>query len=147
MELQLTVNPNEQSVYFVDQMMESFVKFYELNEAQELCFVLHELIINAVEASIKTAGGKNIEIAVLYENGEIAMTVTDSAGGIPEEQWAVVTDLNVMDLAVSERGRGFLFIQHMVDRLWFENLDGGQFKVGVKKKITTAGERVDEVVD
>lgn len=147
MELQLAVKPDERSVYFADHMMENFAAFYELNEAQELCFVLHELIINSVEASIETAGGKNVEIAVLYENSEITMTVTDSAGGIPEEQWAVVTDLNVMDLSVSERGRGFLFIQHMVDQLWFENLDGGQFKVGVKKKITTAGERVDEVVD
>lgn len=139
MELQLAIKPDEQSVYFADHMMENFAAFYELNEAKELCFVLHELIINSVEASVKAASGKNIEIALLYENSEITMTVTDSAGGIPEEQWAVVTDLNVMDLSFSERGRGFLFIQHMVDQLWFENLDDGQFTVGVKKKLRQRG--------
>ncbi len=55
-------------------------------------------------------------------------------------QWAYrkrsgdcILEANFEELDYSDRGRGFLFIKHMVDEIWFENLSNNRFLVGVKK--------------
>ena len=139
MELLLSVEPNQQSIQFVDQTITTFAEFYEIPNKRELCFVVHELVINAVEAmqQIQFTEMKEIKVQVIKDADVLKVTVTDEAMGIPEEKWSCILEANFEELDYSDRGRGFLFIKHMVDELWFENLPNNCFLVGVKKKINS----------
>ena len=53
MEFTLNVKPNMQAINFVDQVMENYMTVYNLPYQRELRFVVHELVINAVEAMEK----------------------------------------------------------------------------------------------
>ena len=137
MELLLNVEPTQQSIHFVDQTITIFTEMYEIPNKREICFVVHELIINAVEAmqQMEFTEVKEIIVHVIKEADVLKVTVTDEAMGIPEEKWSYILEANFEELDYSDRGRGFLFIKHMVDELWFENLSNNRFLVGVKKKI------------
>lgn len=141
MEFTFTITPNEQAILLIDQLMESYTELYDIPCAQEICFVMHELVINAVEAMEKERRTEPIELHMHYTYGQLQMTVTDVAKGIPKEQWPDVLDTAVESEDYGDRGRGFLFIQHMVDQLWFEQLSGGRFLVGATKKFVMAEEK------
>ena len=135
MELLLSVEPNQQSIQFVDQTITIFAEIYEIPNKRELCFVVHELVINAVEAmqQMKFIEVKEIIVHVTKDADFLQVTVTDEAKGIPEENLSSILGANFEELDYSDRGRGFLFIKHMVDEIWFENLSNNRFLVGVKK--------------
>ena len=137
MELLLSVEPNQQSIQFVDQTITIFAEMYDIPNKRELCFVVHELVINAVEAmqQIQFTDVKEIKVHVIKDADVLKVTVTDEAMGIPEEKWDSILEANFEELDYSERGRGFLFIKHMVDEIWCENLSNNRFLVGVKKKM------------
>ena len=137
MKLLLSVEPNQQSIQFVDQTITIFAEMYDIPNKRELCFVVHELVINAVEAmqQIPFTEVKEIEVQVIKEADVLKVTVTDEAMGIPEEKWDGIFQANFEELDYSDRGRGFLFIKHMVDDIWFENLSNNRFLVGIKKTI------------
>lgn len=141
MEFRFTITPNQQSILLIDQLMESYTELYMIPCAREICFVTHELVINAVEAMEKDGRTESIEIHMRNEEEQLQITVSDFAKGIPKEQWPAVLDANIDDESYCERGRGFMFIQHMVDQLWFEQLSDAQFLVGVKKKLMMAEEK------
>ncbi|ARD48880.1 hypothetical protein SporoP37_12405 [Sporosarcina sp. P37] len=141
MEFTFSIIPNQQSIRLIDQLMENYTELYAIPCAREICFVTHELVINAVEAMEKDGRTESIEVYVRNEDDQLHIAVTDSAEGIPEEQWPGILGAALADESFCERGRGFLFIQHMVDQLWFEQLSGSQFLVGVKKKLLASEER------
>ena len=108
---------------------------YGIPNKSDLSFVVHELVIHAVEAmqQMEFTEVKEIIVHVIKEADVLKVTVTDEAMGIPEEKWSCILEANFEELDYSDRGRGFLFIKHMVDELWFENLSNNRFLVGVKK--------------
>lgn len=130
------VSPNEQAIELVDAMMASYVSTYDLPNARELCFVLHELVINAVEAMRGAGKGEQIiEVQIEQDCDTLQMVVIDGAGGIPKEQWQDVLTYNFEEMLTSDRGRGLFFIQHMVDQIWFEHIAPERFLVGVSKNL------------
>lgn len=141
MEFKFTITPNQPLIQLIDQLMESYMALYSIPFATEICFVTHELVINAVEAMEKEGRTESIEVRMQNDEQYVQITVSDFAKGIPEEQWPVVLDATIDDESFCERGRGFLFIQHMVDLLWFEQLSDQQFLVGVKKNLVMAVEK------
>lgn len=137
MEFTLNLYPNQKGILFADQIMSAFMRLYNLPYNRELCFVLHELIINAVEAMKLAEKSKTekIQIHVEKEMEEIQMTVIDTAGGIPQESWKAILLYNNIESTFSERGRGLFFVKNMVDQIWFDNLSETRFLVGVSKKL------------
>ncbi|WP_431030312.1 ATP-binding protein [Lysinibacillus sp. LZ02] len=137
MELLLSVEPNQQAIQFVNQTITTFAEMYEIPTKRELCFVVHELVINAVEAmkQMQFTDVKKIEIHITKDKDLVKVTVTDEAMGIPEEKWDSILAANFEDVDFSDRGRGFLFIKNMVDEIWFEHLSDNRFLVGIQKKI------------
>lgn len=135
MKLTLMLQPNEQAIFFIDQLMESYTKVFHPDFMRECCFVMHELVINAVEAMVQANSTENIEVIISCTNEVLEMTIIDCAAGIPKEQWnAVLEDCLTTD-DFSDRGRGLFFIKHMVDSIWFEQLDDARFSVNVKKTL------------
>ncbi|AXH98232.1 ATP-binding protein [Sporosarcina sp. PTS2304] len=140
MEFTFAIKPNQQSIFLTDHFMETYTEMYDIPHAREICFVTHELVINAVEAMEREGLTESIEVYVRNEEGDLCVTVTDYAEGIPKEQWQSMLTNNMDEENFCERGRGFFFIQQMVDELWFEQLPDSQFLVGVKKKLVMAEE-------
>lgn len=137
MEFTLNVNPDTQAIAFIDQVMENYTELYNLPYKRELRFVVHELVINAVEAmgKIDTPSQKEIQIHVTQSYEEIKITVTDEAKGIAENDWDKVLQFDLDELDYSDRGRGLFFVKNMVDHIWFENISETKFLVRISKKI------------
>jgi len=137
MEFTLNVNPDTQAIAFIDQVMENYTDLYNLPYKRELRFVVHELVINAIEAmgKINTPVQKEIQIHVAQSNEEIKITVTDEAKGIDEKDWDKVLQFDLDKLDYADRGRGLFFVKNMVDHIWFENISDTKFLVGISKKI------------
>ena len=108
MEFTLNVNPDTQAIAFIDQVMENYTEIYNLPYKRELRFVVHELVINAVEAmgKINTPAQKKIQIQVTQSNEEIKITVTDEAKGIDEKDWDKVLQFDLDKFDYADRGRG-----------------------------------------
>ena len=136
MEFTLNVKPNMQAINFVDQVMENYMTVYNLPYQKELRFVVHELVINAVEAMEKknTDSQEKIQVHVIQEDDEIRVTVIDDAKRIAVSDWQKVFEFDLHNLTSSDRGRGLLFIKNMVDSIWFENISETKFLVGISKK-------------
>ncbi len=139
MEFTLNVKPNMQAINFVDQVMENYMTVYNLPYQKELRFVVHELVINAVEAMEKknTDSQEKIQVHVIQKDDEIRVTVIDDAKGIAVSDWQKVFEFDLHNLTSSDRGRGLLFIKNMVDSIWFENISETKFLVGISKKISS----------
>lgn len=137
MEFTLNVNPDTQAIAFVDQVMENYSNVYNLPYKKELRFVVHELVINAVEAmgKIDACSEKEIQIHVYQSNEEIKVTVTDEAKGIAENDWDKILQYDLNELDYSDRGRGLFFVKNMVDDIWFEHISETKFLVGISKRI------------
>lgn len=137
MELILNLIPNRQAICFVDQTMATYTDLYNIPDKRELCFVVHELVINAVEAMehAKKGDDATIQIHVSQNKEQVKVTVTDQAGGIPQDQWTSILQFDLKEITYSDRGRGLFFVKNMVDHLWFEQLADEKFLVGISKNI------------
>lgn len=138
MNIAIEIPPTQDGIRLIDEMMQSYVEIQKLPHARELCFVLHELVINAVEAMTKVSEHERdcIQVKIEKTNVTINMCVIDFADGIPEDSWEQVLtyDLEAMGDKF-DRGRGLFFVQHMVDNIWFEYVAPKQFLVGVSKSL------------
>ena len=136
MEFTLYLTANQQAIDFIDQTMESYTSLYNLSVKREVCFVVHELVINAVEA-MRNVGkaDEEIQVHVKQREEQLQVTVIDQAEGIPEEHWDSIFQEDFQQDSFLERGRGLLFVKYMVDDLWFEHVSDTQFLVGITKKI------------
>ncbi|MEK5333632.1 MULTISPECIES: ATP-binding protein [unclassified Lysinibacillus] len=140
MKFTLRVQANRQAVHFIDNVMENYTNIYSIPFSKELRFVLHELVINAIEAMEKidtpSSYGK-IQIQVLQNDEEITLTVIDEAQGITENDLkkALQFDPNEHYYNYTDRGRGLFFVKNMVDSIWFKHISRTKFLVGVSKKI------------
>ncbi|MEK4228004.1 ATP-binding protein [Solibacillus sp. FSL H8-0538] len=144
MEFTLNLVPNRQAISFVDQTMASYMSLYNLPSKRELCFVVHELVINAVEAmgNAKENTSEKIQIHVSQDDEEIKVIVIDHGKGIPETDWEEALKFDLGEISFSDRGRGLFFVKNMVDKIWFENLAETKFLVGVSKKIDVSSEEL-----
>ncbi|MFJ7952405.1 ATP-binding protein [Lysinibacillus sp. NPDC096418] len=137
MDFTLNLVPNQQAIYFVDATMASYTNLFNIPNKKELCFVVHELVINAIEAMKNTPlnEGAKIQVHVSQNDDVVKVTVIDQAEGIPIEEWDKVLQFNLDSLTFSDRGRGLFFVKSMVDEIWFENISDTKFLVGISKKI------------
>lgn len=138
MNVVVEIPPTQEGIRLIDEMMQSYVEIHELPHARELCFVLHELVINAVEAMGKASEHERdcIQVKIEKTNVTLNMCVIDFADGIPEESWEQVLTYDLEAMGDNfDRGRGLFFVQHMVDKIWFEYVAPKQFLVGVTKSL------------
>lgn len=140
MKFSIEIPPSMLAIQLIDEMMKSYVTIYNIPKSRELCFVLHELVINAVEAMLQVEKQKSkMQVQVELNEDELQMRVVDQAGGIPEDQWQEVLTYDFEVMSDSDRGRGLFFVQHMVDRIWFEFAKPNEFVVNASKKIMLEG--------
>lgn len=137
MEFTLNLVPNQNAIFFVDETMKNYTNIFNLPSKKELCFIVHELVINAVEAmefSSKSDTGK-IQVTVSQDSDLVKVTVVDHGKGIPKDSWEDALKFDLDEIGFSDRGRGLFFVKNMVDEVWFENVSESKFLVGVSKRI------------
>lgn len=135
MELSIKLLPNQQSIHLIDEVMKTYTTMYNLPNKREICFVAHELVINSVEAMKQSQKNDEIEFQVTHIGEEIVITVTDYAGGIPEDKLKTLFEFKIEELITSDRGRGLFFVKNMVDKISFYQSSEMKFLVKVSKKI------------
>lgn len=138
MEFTLRVQANLEAVHFIDTVMENYTNIYTIPFSREMRFVLHELVINAIEAmeKIDIAPPHNtIQIQVTHNDEEIRLTVIDEAQGITEDDLEKTLSFDLNEHNYTDRGRGLFFVKQMVDSMWFKHISKTKFLVGVSKKI------------
>jgi len=138
MEFTLRVQANLEAVHFIDTVMENYTNIYTIPFSREMRFVLHELVINAIEAmeKIDIAPPHNtIQIQVIHNDEEIKLTVIDEAQGITEDDLEKTLSFDLNEHNYTDRGRGLFFVKQMVDSMWFKHISKTKFLVGVSKKI------------
>lgn len=138
MEFTLRVQANMQAVHFIDKTMENYTTLYNVPFSRELRFVLHELVINAVEATEKSLhplSHNTIQVKVTHNYEEIKLTVIDEAQGITENNLEKALQFDLNEHNYTDRGRGLFFVKQMVDSIWFKHISKTKFLVGVSKKI------------
>lgn len=138
MEFTLRVQANLEAVHFIDTVMENYTNIYTIPFSREMRFVLHELVINAIEAmeKIDIAPPHNtIQIQVTHNDEEIKLTVIDEAQGITEDDLEKTLQFDLNEHNYTDRGRGLFFVKQMVDSIWFKHISKTKFLVGVSKKI------------
>lgn len=137
MEFTLNLVPNQNAIFFVDETMKNYTNIFNLPSKKELCFIVHELVINAVEAM--EFGTKNdtekIQVTVSQDSEQVKVTVVDHGKGIPEDSWEDALKFDLDEIGFSDRGRGLFFVKNMVDEVWFENVSESKFLVGVSKRV------------
>ena len=137
MEFTLNLVPNQNAIFFVDETMKNYTNIFNLPSKKELCFIVHELVINAVEAMefSSKSDTEKIQVTVSQDSDQVKVTVVDHGKGIPEGSWEDALKFNLDEISFSDRGRGLFSVKNMVDEVWFENVSESKFLVGVSKRI------------
>lgn len=137
MEFTLNLVPNQNAIFFVDETMKNYTNIFNLPSKKELCFIVHELVINAVEAMEFSSNSdtEKIQVTVSQDSDLVKVTVVDHGKGIPKDSWEDALKFNLDEISFSDRGRGLFFVKNMVDEVWFENVSESKFLVGVSKRI------------
>ncbi|MBM7659972.1 serine/threonine-protein kinase RsbW [Bacillus mesophilus] len=103
-----------------------------------LSFVIHELLINSLEASVRRFGEEAIhrfiKLKMSYQLSTIEISVIDSAGGMSPESLQHFEQESLDNLLDRECGRGLLMVKNMVDDLEMDYDSQGLFEVKVRKE-------------
>lgn len=107
---------------------------------KEIDFVVNEALINALEATSKKYGQEMkqyfLSMCVEATESSIIIKVTDQADGNKMKILNILENRTFEDVLESERGRGLLFIKHMVDEIWFEGTDNEkEFTIAMRKEV------------
>lgn len=111
------------------------LSLYQSSVRDHICFIVHELLINSFEATMKTFSGPSslysINAHVEMTHSEYIIHITDECGGVKGE----VFTHELEDILLADRGRGLLMVRELVDSISFhQNDEEGLFTVLVKKE-------------
>ena len=118
-----------EEIDFTDKAIRKILECSKFPFAVKFYFALHEVLGNSFESMVKKYGLSNKhKIMIRLEIGETyaKASVTDIAGGIPEEIWDELESTSFEDVLHKERGRGILFIKSIVSNFAFNVEKNGE---------------------
>ncbi|KAA0547153.1 ATP-binding protein [Bacillus sp. BGMRC 2118] len=105
---------------------------------RSLVFIIHELVINSLEASIKKFGSEaarySIKLIISHADEGLEISVQDFAGGMDLQELEQLGNRTLGESVISESGRGLMMIQQMVDEFKMNYEQDGLFTVKVRKE-------------
>ncbi|UQZ85895.1 hypothetical protein SK3146_05185 [Paenibacillus konkukensis] len=155
--------PTRKFIDLSDEMTESFLKYTGVPQYRKLCFAVHELVINAVEASLsqygcsgaygacgaeeqspsladrsgelKAAGsGCTISLKMELVESDIVITISNRAEPSAVQRLHSMRGMTLDDLLHEERGRGLLIAKRLSDELTFDQDERGQITIELRKR-------------
>ncbi|WP_028552202.1 ATP-binding protein [Paenibacillus sp. UNC451MF] len=140
--------PCEQFIDMSDEMAENFLKYSGVPQYRKLCYAVHELVINAVEATLRHQASVNeanrcsdsmglehiIRLRMELEEGEVVITITNYAELGACQAIHSKRSANMDDLLHEERGRGLLIAKRWSDQLTFDQEEDGKITIQLRKR-------------
>lgn len=155
--------PSQKFIDLSDEMTESFLKYTGVAQYRKLCFAVHELVINAVEAAMhhqhvqrregregtgredgKTGemSGCTVSVRMELNEGDIVITITNNACRHAGQTIGRRSQMKLEELLYEERGRGLLLAKRLSDQLTYEQDDSGRMTIELRKK---GGNQYEEI--
>ncbi|MFC4322219.1 ATP-binding protein [Litchfieldia salsa] len=120
----------------IDDVVKSFLKCLSGDVDRRLVFAIHELIINAFEATLRKyndqASNYPINLYIKMEENVILVEITDQGDGMAHHL-NPIDHKQLEEVLLQDRGRGLLMVKKMVDKISFLN-EGKGFKVSIEKR-------------
>ncbi|WP_233414519.1 ATP-binding protein [Thermaerobacillus caldiproteolyticus] len=126
-----------EAMEFCDAFVESIAQFFSIHERESLVLSIHEAIINSIEAMKQLYGEDHNNTFSLYmriTEEELMILVIDRANGIPAHEHKKLHVNSLEDLLLAESGRGLLLIKELMDDMWFEQREDGEYAIGMKMR-------------
>lgn len=138
MEINVTIPSTEEAIFYINQLCQLTFQHYNLKDFHKDCFLIHELVINAVEAT-KQKYADESKLRLLHFQlqlvDSLVVKLIDEVGGLSQEYIDALDPSNLQnDLLWSESGRGLLLIKEAAEEMWYRNVDG-KFELGFKKGV------------
>ncbi|ANE46307.1 hypothetical protein SY83_08485 [Paenibacillus swuensis] len=130
--------PSWENMDHLDQMTEHLLSRLDTVHTRKLCFAIHELIINAMEATYraygKAADCSSIALTIRLEHEDIIVKVTNTGQYNSLEAIRRNQDRHFEEMLSEESGRGLLLARHLSDELRVEQNEFGIVSIEFRKK-------------
>lgn len=138
MEINVTIRPNEQSVLYIQQLCQLTFEHYRVKDYHKECFLIHELVINAVEATRRKYAEEskyrflNFRMQLV---DSLVVRMIDEVGGLSQQYLDALDPSRLYkDLLWAESGRGLLLIKEATEQMWYRKIEG-KFELGFRKGV------------
>lgn len=142
--VQITTPCTEAWLDYLNNLCSSTLSCGTGEDQREICFAVNEILINSIEATKNKTkdqeGNYFLTLSIQIVETSVEIVISDQAEGKPAEIETELNNKTFEDVLWQERGRGLLFVQNLVDELWFDK-KGVDFITGIRKEINRHGER------
>lgn len=131
LELVLRCDASISSINAVDDLVVSLLDAESIQPLDRIAFVAHELVINSIEAMVRTSiSPVTIDLKMSVNAESVVFSVNDTAGGLPTadssdmlEELTEIPETNIIPMG--DRGRGLEMIRQLADNFTVNpELDG-----------------------
>lgn len=137
MEIDVTVSSTDEAIGYINQLCHLTFQHYNIKDYQKECFLIHELVINAIEATKRkyAEASKYRKLRFYLQLEEyLIVKMIDEVGGLSQGYLDALNPDQLQNMLWCESGRGLLLIKDAVEHMWYKKVDG-QFELGFKKGV------------
>ncbi|KNY28804.1 ATP-binding protein [Pseudobacteroides cellulosolvens] len=117
-----------ESISLIDNIIELTIKKIHNYDYKKICFAIHELVINSIDAMSKNNQSfKQISISLICSKKHVLFSINDFGGGLPSNILNKLHTNNLDSLGLNESGRGLAIIKMFVDNLTYNEENDGSF--------------------
>jgi len=142
-----TIISNEK-LHAIDEIIRLFFDEICKPDKTKLTFVIHEIIVNALQAYERhkvLSTERIVEIRLDLYLDEVNIEIMDYAGGMQIDKDRMARQSNE-NQSLETNGRGMLFINHFVDEFTWHTHEEGGIMVRLKKKVQKASDYEYDVI-
>lgn len=117
-----------ESISLIDNLIELTIKRLHNCNYKKVCFAIHELVINSIDAMNKNGqSSKQLSISLVCSKQYVLFSINDFGGGLPSNILNNLHSNNLDSLGLNESGRGLALIKMFVDSLTYNEENDGSF--------------------
>lgn len=117
-----------ESISLIDNLIELTIKRLHYCNYKKVCFAIHELVINSIDAMNKNNQSfKQLSISLVCSKKHVLFSINDFGGGLPSDILNNLHSNNLDSLGLNESGRGLALIKMFVDSLTYNEENDGSF--------------------
>lgn len=139
MEINVKIPSTEDAILYINQLCNITFQHYNVKDYHKECFLIHELAINAVEATKKKYAEESKSRSIIFQLqilDSLIVRIIDEVGGLSQE-YLDALDHTILQgsLLWAESGRGLLLIKEAAEEMWYRKVDG-KYELGFKKGVS-----------
>ncbi|WLR52742.1 ATP-binding protein [Bacillus tianshenii] len=134
-EVAFTCKSSASSIEYIMDVCHTTFERFKLQRVHILKFLIHEALINTVEAISKKYNSKQINQYFTFQlklSQDIEIRVIDSVGGLSQAYLDQLNPKQLENILWQESGRGLLLIKEKTDKMWYKELGNETYEFGFK---------------